>query len=171
MQPALPLEASLTCAFRAVESLRDVFVRGGDLAHQSPGPTLALSHDLLFVTSLGINEQGGIDDSIPPTEALALLIDADNHANDLAEAFDARLDHGNLSGAFAVCEKMMAEDDDTADDARARLDVALVESCEELKRMLHSLAERLEQAFIFGEVPEEDRAEITAKIDDALHRP
>ena len=81
-----------------------------------------------------------------------------------------RLSLGDLYGAHAVCKRMAAEDDDAADASRERLDRVLAESRSSLQRRLYDLAERLEQAFVIGEVSEAEHAELTASIDDVSRR-
>ncbi len=170
-QLTAPLAGALACAAEAVESLTNLFRRGGDSGPEiGLGPIQALSDDLLFVTALRIDREGAIDDSLAPTDALALLIDAGSHADTLANAFDARLDLGDLSGAHAVCERMVAEDDAAADASRERLDHALAQSRASLQRRLYELTEQLEQASVIGEVSEDERTELTAAIGDAAQR-
>ena len=123
------------------------------------GPIQVVSDDLLFVTALRIDAEGAIDDSSTTADALALLLDTASHAETLADAFDARLSLGDLYGADAVCKRMAAEDDAAADASRERLDRALAESRSVLQRRLYDLAERLEQAFVIGEISEAYRAE------------
>ena len=170
-EPAPALESALACAAQAIESLTNLFRRDADACCEiAMGPIQAVSDDLLFVTALRIDEAGAIDDSLTTADALALLIDTGSHAETLADAFDARLSLGDLYGAHAVCKRMLAEDDTTADASRKRLDCALAESRSSLQRRLYDLAEQLEQTFVIGEVCEADRAELTASIDDVSRR-
>ncbi len=163
-----PLAGALACAAEAVESLSNLFRRGGDSGPEiALGPIQALSDDLLFVAALRIDTEGAIDDSLAPADALALLIDADSHTDTLANAFEARLGLGDLYGAHAVCERMAAEDDAAADAYRERLNHALAESRGSLQRRLYELTEQLEQASVIGEVSEDERVELTAAIGDA----
>ena len=170
-EPAPALDGALACAAQAIESLTNLFRRDADACSEiALGPIQVVSDDLLFVTALRIDEAGAIDDSLTTADALALLIDTGSHAETLADAFDARLSLGDLYGAHAVCKRMAAEDDDAADASRERLDRVLAESRSSLQRRLYDLAERLEQAFVIGEVSEAERAELTASIDDVSRR-
>ena len=170
-QPAAPLAGALTCAFQAIESLTSLFQRGGDSCPEIVlGPIQALSDDLLFVTAARIKEEGTIDDSLVPADALALLIDTDSHASTLGEAFNVRLDSGDLYGAHATCERMAVEDDAGTDNARQRLDDALAESRTTFQHQLYKLTEQFEQAFVIGEASEDERAELTAAISDVSRR-
>ena len=170
-QPDAPLAAALTCALQAIESLTNLFQRGGDVYPEVVLRSIqALSDDLLFVTGLRVTEDGTIDDSLATVDALALLIDADTHAATLGEAFNARLDFGDLYGANAVCDRMAAEDDKATDDARERLDEVLAKSRTTLQSRLYKLTEQIEQAFVIGEMSEEQRAELTAAVANASRR-
>ena len=170
-QPVPALASALTSAAHAIESLQDLFRRDADFRPEIElGPNDALGGDLLRVTQLRINLKGAIDDSLAPTDALALLIDNENHAETHSDAFDKRLDRGDLVGADGVCRRMEAEDDDAADASRERLDRALAEIRATVPRRLYELTERLEQAFVIGEITEGDRAELTARIDAITDR-
>ena len=170
-QPDAPLAAALTCALEAIESLANLFKRGGDVHPEIVLRSIqALSDDLLFVTGLRVTEDGTIDDSLATDDALALLIDADTHAATFGEAFNARLDSGDLYGANAVCDRMAAEDDEATDDARRHLDDVLAKSRTTLQRQLYKLTEQIEQAFVIGEMLEDQRAELTAAVANASRR-
>ena len=170
-RPAAPLADALTCALQAIESLTSLFQRGRDSCPEIVlGPIQALSDDLLFVTAARINEKGTIADSLAPADALALLIDTDSHASTLAEAFNARLESGDLYGAHATCERMAVEDDASTDNARERLNDALAKSRTNFQRDLYKLTEQLEQSFVIGEATEDERAELTAAIGDVSQR-
>ena len=165
------LASALACAAQVIESLANLFWSNADAQSEiALGPTQALSDDLLYVTNLTIVEEGQIDDSMAPADALAFMIDTKSHAETLTEAFDARLGQGDLLGAHAVCARMAVEDDDDTDSSRDQLNRALAESRSVFQRQLYNLAERLEQAFIIGEVSEPQRAELTASIDDVSQR-
>ena len=170
-KPAVELDGALACAADAIESLKKVFRHDADLHTETAlEPTQALSDDLLFVTEVVIDEEGGIDATLGPEDALALLVDTKRHAKTLAEAFDARLSSSDLYGAHVVCNRMAAQDEDSADASRERLNVALAESRSNHQSRLYDLAEKLEQAFVIGEISEAEREELTAAIDDASRR-
>ena len=170
-EPTPALDGALACAARAIESLTDLCRRDSDAcADIVLGPIQALSDDLLFVTSLRIDAEGAIDNSPSTADTLALLVDTASHAETLADAFDARLSLGDLYGADAVCKRMAAEDDADADASRELLDRELATSRSNLQRRLYDLAERLEQAFVIGEISEADRAELTALVNDTSRR-
>ena len=169
--PSVPLANALECAGKAVESLIGLFESGGDApAKAGVGAAQAISDDLLRVTSLHIDADGNIEEPQAPADILALLVDGGAHAPTFADAFDKRLDFGDLYGADAVCTRMLAEDDPLADDSRERLHQAIVASRASLQRQLYDLTERLEHAYALGEATEPDRAELTAKIGDATRR-
>ena len=166
-----PLANALGCAGKAIESLMNLFKSAGDAASSaSVGAVQALSDDLLCVTTLRIHSNGTIEDPQTPADVLDLLIDADTHAATLAEAFDRRLELGDLYGADAVCKRMSAEDDPVADRSQERLRQAVVTRRASLQRQLYDLTERLEHAYVLGEASEHERAELTAKISDATRR-
>ena len=62
------------------------------------------------------------DDLLGPYDTLALLVKDQGHRGTVAEAFDARLEAGDLQGANLACGRMAAGGDPAADDAEARLD-------------------------------------------------
>lgn len=167
-EPAAELDGALACAVKAIESLTRLFQHDGDIhAEIALEPKQALSDDLLFVTEMAIDGEGRIDDTLAPEDALALLVDTERHAKTFAEAFEARLSQDDLYGAHLVCNRMTAEDEDLADACRERLDLALKGSRSSHQHRLYDLAEKLEQAFVIGEILEAQREELTAAIDDA----
>ena len=169
--PSVPLANALECAGKAVESLIGLFESGGDAAAKAGvGAAQALSDDLLRVTRLRIDADGNIEEPQAPADILALLVDRKAHAPTFADAFDKRLDLGDLYGADAVCARMLADDDPLADQSRERLHHAIVASRASLQRQLYDLTERLEHAYVLGEAPEHVRAELTAKISNATRR-
>ena len=168
--PSAPLANALGCAGKAIESLLNLFKCGDAVHSDSLEAVQALSDDLLCVTTLRIDSNGTIEDPQAPADVLALLIDADAHAATLAEAFDRRLELGDLYGADAVCKRMSAEDDPVADRSQERLRQAIVARRASLQRKLYDLTERLGHAYVLGEASEPERAELTAKISDATQR-
>ena len=169
--PAVPLASALCCALDTIESL-DGIVRGkleGD-GNVAIGPVQALSDDLLFVPGVRVDSQGTISESISPAKSLALLIDADTHAQTLMAAFDLRLQQNDLLGAHAVCSRMAVEDDPAEDACRDRLSRAVAQSRGDLQHRLYDVTDKLEQAFINGQVSEDQRADLTASIAEANHR-
>ena len=169
--PAVPLASALCCALDAIESLDGIFRRKqeGD-GNVAIGPVQALSDDLLFVPGLRVDSRGTIPESIPPVRSLALMIDADAHAETLRAAFDLRLGQNDLLGAHVVCTRMAAEDDPAEDACQDRLNRAVAQSRGDLQHRLYDVTDKLEQAFINGQVPENQRADLTASIADANHR-
>lgn len=171
--PAVPLASALCCAFDAIESLDGIFRRkqAGD-GNVAIGPVQALSDDLLFVPGLRVDdrERGTIPESIPSVNSLALMIDSDAHAKTLKAAFDLRLRENDLLGANAVCTRMDTEDNPSADVCRDRLSRAVAQSRGDLRHRLYDVTDKLEQAFISGQVPEDERADLTASIVEANHR-
>ena len=170
--PGRPLASALVCAEAAIESLASSFQSGGDLNGPLGPETVrqVLLDDLLCVTAIHVDDGGDIDSSLPPAEALALLIDTADHADDLAGAFERRLGQGDLRGAHAVCERMDTDDHAATEDAKARLKHAVDERRVSLERRVFELAGWLEQAFFAGEMEEDERAEMTAAIDDVSRR-
>ena len=167
-EPAAELDGALASAANAIESLTKLFRYDTDLHTETTlSRTQVLSDDLLFVTEVVVDEEGRIDATLRPEDALALLVDNERHAKTLAEAFEARLGLNDLYGAHVVCNRMAAKDEDSADACRERLDVALAESRSNHQNRLYDLAEKLEQAFVIGEISETQREELTAAIDDA----
>ena len=170
-QPGMALTNALKCARNAIEAVHRIFRRQPD---DDPGlvvaPVEVLSDDLLFVPGLRIDDQGNLDASIRPAEALARMLDTPSHAGTLSEAFELRLAQGDLYGAYAVCGRMAAEDDPEEDVYRDRLMQALAQARPEMQRRLHDLTDKLEQAFIIGEVSEGERADLNASIAEATRR-
>ena len=165
--PAVPLASALCCTLNAIESLDSVFRRKqeGD-GNIAIGPIQALADDLLFVPGLHVDSQGDIPESISPADALARLIDADAHAKTLEGAFDLRLGQNDLLGAQAVCIRMSSEDDPAEDTCLDRLRRAIAQAREDLQRRLYEVTDKLEQAFINGQISEDLRADLTASIAD-----
>ena len=168
--PSPTLANALRCARRGVGSLVDLFAGAEASAGAHIGAVQALSDDLLRVTPIRIDSSGMIEEPQGSDDVLALLLDTDAHAATLAEAFDKRLERGDLYGADAVCDRMSAADDPAADPARERLDEAIATTRANLQRELYALTERLEHAYVLGETTENDRAELTAMISDATRR-
>lgn len=169
--PAEPLRAALICAGESIDALTGLFRRDTEaLAHPATAPLQVLSEDLLYVTTLRIDERHRIHDSVSREEALDMLVDTSQHATTLAQAFDARLDRGDLYGAYAVCERMVVEGDVSEEACRRRLDRAVSDHRVRLRRRLYQLTGRLEQAFGIGHVSDDERAELTADIGDAERR-
>ena len=169
--PAVPLASALCCALDAIESLDGIFRRKqeGD-GNVAIGQVQALSDDLLFVPGLRVDSRGTIPESITPVRSLALMIDADAHAKTLKAAFDLRFGQNDLLGAHAVCTRMAAEDDPAEDACQDRLNHAVAQSRGDLRHRLYDVTDKLEQAFINGQVPENQRADLTASIAEANHR-
>ena len=169
--PAVPLASALCCALAAIESLDGIFRRKqDDDGNVSIGPVQALSDDLLFVPGVRVNEHGAIAESIPPAESLALLIDSTAHAQTLMAAFEMRLQQDDLLGAHTVCTRMASGDDPAEDACRDRLSHAVAQSRGDLQHRLYDVTDKLEQAFINGQVSEDQRADLTASIAEANHR-
>ena len=170
-RPALPLASALRCALDSIDSLASIFRREFNVdAEVAIGPVQTLSDDLLFVSSLRFHDDGTIDDSVPPKDAVAFLINTDVHAKTLSEAFGARIEHGDLYGAHAVCNRMAVEADPAEDACRDRLNRAVAENRRILARKLYDLTECLEQAFIIGEVSDNERADLNASIIETTRR-
>ena len=169
--PAVPLASALCCALDAIESLDGIFRRKleGD-GNIAIGPVQTLSDDLLFVPGLRVDSRGTIPESTPPVRSLALMIDSDVHAKTLRAAFDLRLEQDDLLGAHAVCTRMASEDDPAEDACRDRLSRAVAQSRGDLQHRLYDVTDKLEQAFINGQVSEDQRADLTASIAEANHR-
>ena len=166
--PATALASALNCADELVGSLAGVFLRDAPTDDDiAVSPIRALSDDLLLVPGVTIDEQGMIDESIEPDQALSLLIDPEEHATTFAEAFDIRLAKDDLYGAGEVCDRMAEEDDAAEADCRDRLQVAMAASRRTSRQKLDDLNEKLEQAFIVGEVSDEERADLTDAITGA----
>jgi len=169
--PAVPMASALCCALDAIESLDGIFRRKQESDDDvAIGPVQALSGDLLFVPGLRVDSRGIIHESIPPVESLALMIDTDAHAETLRGAFGLRLGQNDLLGAHAVCTRMAAADDPAEDACRDRLNRAVAQSRGDLQNRLYGVTDKLEQAFINGQVPEDERADLTASIAEATHR-
>lgn len=168
---AVPLASALCCALDAIVSLDGIFRREleGD-GNVAIGPVQALSDDLLFVPGLSVDSRGTIPESVPPVRSLALMIDADAHAKTLKAAFDLRLEQNDLLGAHAVCTRMASEDDPAEDACRDQLGHAVAQSRGDLQYRLYDVTDKLEQAFINGQVSEDERADLTASIAEANHR-
>ena len=166
--PAIPLASALVRAEAAIESLASFFQGGGDLDWPLGPETVrqALRDDLLFVTAIPVDEAGHIDSSLASADALALLTDTAAHAVDLRDAFERRLGQGDLQGAHAVCERMETEDHAAAEDARVRMRHAVGERRASLEGRVFELVGWLEQAFIARKLEEDERAEMTAAIDE-----
>ncbi|MDE0443582.1 MAG: hypothetical protein OXL38_15895 [Gammaproteobacteria bacterium] len=167
--PELPLASALTCALCAITSLQGILRREPDRGVDI-GPTQALSDDLLLVPELRVDPNGDIEKSMSPEVALRLMLDINAHAKTLTAAFDARLDQGDLHGAYAVCKRMATEADPNEDICRERLNDALNEERRELRRELEQFVQMLEQAFIIGEIADDRRADLTAAIEDTTRR-
>ena len=170
-RPTPSLSSALRCALSTISTLDSIFHRAEvQRAYIAIGPVQALSDDLLMIPGLRIDDHGILDDSIPAGEAIALMIDTEAHTKTLSAAFDSRLDQGDLHGAHAVCVRMTVEDDPAEDDCRERLERAIGSHRRVLQRKLFKLTEKLEQAFIIGEVSDDKRADLSASITDVTRR-
>lgn len=164
-QPDIALKSALRCTQKVIESLEAILLRDGPIDEEiAINPVRALSDDLLLVPGLIVDEQGGIEAPTDPADALALLTDPDAHAKTLAAAFEIRLTNRDLYGANAICTGMADEGDPSEDDCRGRLQKAVADSGRTSLRKLDELTKKLEQAFIVGEVSDNERADTTDQI-------
>ena len=170
-QPTPSLSSALRCALSTISTLDSIFHRAEvQRADIAIGPVQALSDDLLMIPGLRVDDQGNLDNSIRAGEAIALMIDTEAHTKTLSAAFDSRLEQGDLRGADAVCVRMAVEDDPAEDDCRERLERAIGSHRRVLQRNLFHLTEKLEQAFIIGEVSDDERADLSASITDVTRQ-
>ena len=163
--PALPLASALIRALDAIGSLQGILRRDPDI-DLAIGPVQVLSDDLLLVPEIRLDANGHVDESTSREAALALVLDDKAHVGTLSAAFDARLDRRDLHGAFAVCARMAAEADSAEDVCRDRLDRAVAEKRQLLRRRLGQFNQMLEQAFTIGEITDDQRADLNAEIAD-----
>ena len=170
-RPTPSLSSALRCALSTIVTLDSIFHRAEvQRAYIAIGPVQALSDDLLMIPGLRVDDEGNLEDSIPTSEAVALMCNTEAHTKTLSAAFDSRLDQGDLYGAHAVCVRMTVEDDPAEDDCRERLERAIGSQRRMLQRNLSNLTEKLEQAFIIGEVSDDERADLSASINDVTRR-
>ena len=164
-RPSPCLATALRCALSTIATLESILNRAEDQRVDiAIGPIQALSDDLLMVPGLRIDDQGNLDESIETGVAIALMTNAEAHSKTLSAAFDIRLDQGELHGADAICVRMAIENDPAEDECRERLEHALRSYRRKLQGRLSQLTEKLEQAFIIGEVSDDERADLSASI-------
>ena len=162
------LASALDLTDELAGSLAEIFLRDAPVDEEiAISPARALSDDLLLVPGVMVDERGMINEPIEQEDALSLLIDPDVHATSFAKAFDVRLGKNDLYGASEICDRMADEDDPSEADCRDRLQDAIATSRRLSRQKLDDLNEKLEQAFIVGEVSDDERADLTAAITGA----
>ena len=162
------LVGTLSLADELAGSLAEIFLHDAPVDEEiAISPVRALSDDLLLVPRVIVDERGTIDEPIKPEDALSLLIDPDEHATTFVEAFGIRLAKDDLHGAGEICDRMADEDDPSEAGCRERLQVAIATSRRLSRGKLDDLNEKLEQAFIIGEISDDERADLTDAITGA----
>ena len=161
----LPLGAAIKRAIHAIESLANILLQeDGVDATVSRSAMEVLCGDLLHVPALRLDKHGHIEASVLPKDALALLVDLEEHVDSLTAAFDGRIVNDDLHGARAVCVRMFREGDPNVANCEQRLNEEIAARSRNLYQELYDLTEKLEQTFIMGEVSENEYAELNATI-------
>ena len=168
-ESAVSVVAALKRAQNSIEDLMTIFaqdfsyvpINGAQIVNR------VLLRDILYVASLDICTDGGIDRNIEPEDALGLLIDKNSHSQDLADAFAIRFQRRNIAGAQVTWDQMNFENCPDKDQFRAQLDEAIANLENELGHDLDELSEKLEQAFTIGEFSESELENLNADIVDA----
>ena len=169
--PSVALCAALAWAHDSIESLSKLFgnERESSQMDDPQEPCNLLTHDLLYVAELNIGPDGGIDEESTPAEILALLTDTSSHMKTLVEAFEARLNRGDIAGAKAVRDLMAYEEVPNEDECQINLDRKSSAKRRDLERELYELSEKLEQAYNMGEASESEFITLNASIVSARH--
>ena len=168
-EPAVSVVAALKQAQNSIEDLMTIFAQDFSYVPINDAQIVnrVLLRDILYVASLDICTDGGIDRNIEPEDALGLLIDKNSHSQDLADAFAIRFQRRNIAGAQVTWDQMNFENCPDKDQFRAQLDEAIANLENELGHDLDELSEKLEQAFTIGEFSENDLGKLNAEIVEA----
>ena len=156
--------AALSCARRAAEGLMRLFQDGCDSALSRQDGAVALSHSLLYVTTLGITPDYEIVAEVAPEDALALLTDTHSHSNSLTEAFDVRLSEGDIAGARAAYRLLDGADARDQEAREKRLNDNIDQKKKSLYEQIDELSEKLEQAYVAVKMPESEHDNLNAAI-------
>lgn len=167
--PPFALEVALRCARSSIECLRAQFDgKDGSLVDLPAKRADALFDDLLYVSDLPFDANLELAKSVPPTDALNLLIHALDREPDLVDSFEERLAKGDLHVADALCCRLEDAEHEHAKVSRERLGRAESTLRGKLENRLHNLTERLEQVMVAGNISSDARVLLTAEIDTAM---
>ena len=167
-----PLRAAAVQARRATDGLLGIILDDGwcDADRANATPETIFRRDLLYVTELDLAADGK-QASVPAAALVDLLADTGAHAPTMSVACERRLQRGNVVGAHLACEEMEQAADPEFDRCRAALDREVRARKSKLIEDLAQLKEDTEQAFCFGQIPEQERnrlADGIVRVESAL---
>ncbi len=160
---AAPLGAALRVAASAVDDLLQVFDLPDAIAESSLAANLIRSRDLLYVSDVDV------DTSLNPvstdqTRLFDRLLNDAAHAETMRGAFDTRLERGDLIGAHLALDPLETEDDGDVDECIASLARRVDDRRRILRTDLRRTQKNLERAFCRGQLPADDRDELSAAL-------
>ena len=167
---AQPLEIAVQCTIESIQSLNRLFVANDEESFEEiDDPQQILADDLLLVSELILDEEVNVIQPLDDSEVLTLLTDRTHHKTTLADAFEARLSIDDLLGASTIKDRLEKADDDLSVTCSVQLDQAISKTRSQLRDRLYRLAERLEHAFVVGEIDGDDQVELLSRIEDVDH--
>ena len=158
---ATPFAAAQARARNAVIELLQLFDLAAPIAESSLSANVIRSRDLLYVTEVDI-DISLTPTSTDPSRLLERLANTAAHAETMRGAFDARLKRDDLTGARLALDFLETDEDGEgsiaafAKSIRARRTI--------LRTELRSTQRHLERAFCRGQLPADDRNEMSAGI-------
>lgn len=151
-----PLAAVLPCARNAVNDLLQLFDRPPTIADSSVAANVILSRDLLCATDVEIDAAFN-PVSADVTRLLDRLLDTSAHAENMRNAFDARLELDDFIGARLALDSLETEEDVDVDECIASLTQRIDDRRRALRADLRNTQKRLERAFCRGQLSADDR--------------
>ena len=127
-------------------------------------PETILGRDLLYVTELDLNAEGWLANGFDAAALVDLLANTGAHAPTMSMACERRLKRGNVVGAHLACDEMEKAADTEFDRCKAALDREVQARTSRLIEVLVQLKEDTEQAFCFGQIPDQERNRLMAEI-------
>ena len=158
---ASELAATYTNAHDTVSELLQLFERPPAFTESSFGGNVILSRDLLYVTDVEIDIAFN-PVSTDVTRLLDHLQDTDAHAGSMRNAFDARLERGDIIGARLALDFLHIERDD--DECIVSLTRRIDDRRRTLRTNLRSTQKRLESAFCRGQLSADVRDGMAAGL-------
>ena len=140
--PVLPLASALIRALDAISSLHGILGREPDV-DVPVGPSRHCPTTYSSCLTSGSTPTG--TSTSPHQASGAGPYARRRHPRQDPNGRNARLDQGDLHGAYAVCARMAAEADPAEDVSRERLDGVLAEERHRLRRQLDQFVQMLEQ--------------------------
>ena len=165
---SIPLSAALTRTRQSIEEVVKLFDANRSGTSQAvESPAVVLGQDLLHVPALDL------DAEFRPTNGqtrLDLLIDFDRHTATLENAFDARLERGDIIGSGLACDRMAVVGDPSEERCRDDFKQAIGAKREQIRKQMSTLTEEIEQAYWLGQLTADERNNHAGHLSDCQRR-